>query len=221
MNVIDKNKIIYVIPGLGCTHHLFQYTKIKGYELKILEWPLPQRHYTLAQYAQQFLSQIDTSVPVQLMGVSFGGMICAELALLIPTQKVILVSSCQNRSELPFPIKLLKYLPLHLASPEWLIRKLAFSTRWILGFKREFGPHFQKMILKMPKNYFRYSIYYIANWNQTKQNDKLIRIHGTNDKLLWYHKIPNVTFTIEKGSHAMVFYQAEQVNECLEKVLNA
>jgi pimeloyl-ACP methyl ester carboxylesterase len=221
VNQINKNKIIYVIPGLGCTHHLFQYTKIIGHELKVLEWPLPKRQYTLAQYAQQFLKQIDASEPIQLMGVSFGGMICAELALLIPTQKVILISSCQNKNELPFPIKLLKYIPLHLACPEWLIRKLAFNTRWILGFMREFVPHFQEMILKMPKNYFRYAIHYIVNWNQIKQNDKLIRIHGTNDKLLWYGKISNVTFTINEGSHAMVLYQAEQVNSCLEKICNA
>ncbi len=220
MSWINKNKIIYVIPGLGCTHHLFQYTKISGYELKTLEWPLPQQHYTLAQYAKEFLKQIDTNTPVNLMGVSFGGMICAELALLIPTQKIILVSSCQNRNELPFPIKLLKYFPLHLACPEWLIRKLAFNTRWILGFMREFVPHFQEMILKMPKNYFKYAIHYIVNWNQMNRNEKLIHIHGTNDKLLWYSKISNVTFTIEEGSHAMVLYQAEQVNACLEKILN-
>jgi pimeloyl-ACP methyl ester carboxylesterase len=213
-------KRIYIIPGLGCTEHLFQFTRISGYELIVLKWPSPERTDTLQTYAEKFLNQITTDEPVNLIGVSFGGMICAELADKLTTNKVVLISSCQNRLELPWPVRLLKFLPLHLALRESWLRYMAFNTRWILGFMREFVPHFMEMIQQMPPQYFRYTIHYIANWKRKAYNEKIIRIHGTNDKLLWFGNISNVTFTVEEGSHAMVLYQAEAVNACLENVFN-
>jgi pimeloyl-ACP methyl ester carboxylesterase len=215
-----KTPCIYVIPGLGCTEHLFHYTKVSGYELKILQWPPPEHQDTLATYAEKFIEQIDTSQTVNLMGVSFGGMICAELSQKIKTNKVVLISSCQTRKEIPWPIRFLKYAPLHLAIPERWMRYFAFNARWILGFMRDFVPHFMTMIRQMPPNYFRYTIHYIVTWSKETKNSKIIRIHGTNDKLLWYQNVSNVTFTVKNGSHAMVLYQANEVNMCLEKIFD-
>ena len=94
-------KTIYAIPGLGTTKDLFKNIKIPNYELKILDWPTTLPWYTLRDYSSKFIEQIDCSYPVNLIGVSFGGMLCSELSNQIKTDKVVLISSCKDISEFP------------------------------------------------------------------------------------------------------------------------
>src|SRR3954467_12850458 len=97
---------IYAIPGLGNTKELYRNIFVPGYALKVLEWPEPGNATDLQTYAMAFLPQIDQREQVNLLGVSFGGMLCAELAEKLDTHKVFLVSSSKNRNEFPFSLKL-------------------------------------------------------------------------------------------------------------------
>ena len=210
---------IYAIPGLGTTEKLYVNTKIKGVEIIVLNWPTPEKNDTMESYARKFLPQINTNIPFCLLGVSFGGMICTELSKIISPKKIFLISSCKSRKELPWFIKTLKYIPLHRLISENQHRKMAYRGRWIIGFGKAYIPEFLGMVNSMTKNYFKYCINIIVNWNNTTLPKNTIHIHGDNDILLWYRFV-KPDYTIEKGSHAMVVFQADEINKIIEKELN-
>ena len=210
---------IYAIPGLGTTEKLYVNTKIKGVEIIVLNWPTPEKNDTMESYARKFLPQINTNIPFCLLGVSFGGMICTELSKIISPKKIFLISSCKSRKELPWFIKTLKYIPLHRLISENQHRKMAYKGRWIIGFGKAYIPEFLGMVNSMTKNYFKYCINIIVNWNNTTLQKNTIHIHGDNDILLWY-KFVKPDYTISRGSHAMVVFQADEINKIIEKELN-
>lgn len=219
---MSPDKIIYAIPGLGATADLYAHTQVKGYVVKVLKWPEPRSAWTMKEYAAAFMPQlpVKSSAPVNLMGVSFGGMLCAELASMIPVNKVVLLSSCQNEQELPWTIKLFRYLPLHRVIPDYLICRIGYLTRPFLGFPVSYASHFRLMLRQMPKGYFYHCMNYIVNWKRRIQLPELVRIHGLNDKILWRSNISNVNFDIPDGEHVMVFTRYNEVNQCLEQIFN-
>jgi pimeloyl-ACP methyl ester carboxylesterase len=213
--------IVYAIPGFGCTGRLFEKIHLPEHEIKHLLWPDPKKEYDLKQYALQFLSQIDRSRPFALLGVSFGGMICAELAEATNAEKVILVSSSKNRSELPWPVRLLKYVPLHKLFSRHALKKLALNSGWIIGFGKELRQDVKQMVNEMPPHYFKNCISYIAGWKRKSNSRKIFHIHGNADRLLWYGNIKAADVTIEKGNHAMIIYHAEEISRALTNILKS
>ncbi len=212
-------EIIYAIPGLGTTKELYSGISIPNYEIKVLDWPEPKTEYTLKEYATKFIEQIDTTGPVNLMGVSFGGMLCSEIAEQVETKKVILISSCKDISEFPFLLKALKTFPIHKLFSDKLFRYLARSKRRILGFKKPSDKLFFEMINKMPENYFPICINYIVNWDKKLSKTKFIRIHGNADWLLPCSNIKDFN-AVDKGSHIMILNQPNEINIILNKELN-
>lgn len=212
-------KRIYAIPGIGTTKELFQKIDIPGYELCVLSWPPALPHYTLNDYAAEFLKQIDTTGPVNLIGVSFGGMLCAEIGSMIKTGKVILISSCSSRRQFPAVLKLLRFFPVHRLVSDRFIRLVARTKRRYLGFERSFEPVFLEMINSMPPGYFYNCVNYIIRWDRQKADPAIIQIHGTCDRLLSYRHI-KPRYRINKGSHTMVLNNAGEINRILNTEFN-
>ena len=211
---------IYAIPGLGTTEELYININIKHAELVVLSWPIPAKDDTMPSYAKKFILQIDTSKPFYLMGVSFGGMLCVELSKLISPIKTILISSSKTRHELPWFIKTLKHVPLHLLVSERYHRKLAYHGRWFVGFGKAYIPEFLGMVNQMTENYFKYCINIIVRWNNQTLPKNVVHIHGTNDKLL-SHRFVTADYLIKDGSHAMVVFRAEELNLLIEKIIQS
>lgn len=209
---------IYAIPGLGTTKELYVNTRFNHHDLIVLNWPQPEKGDTLPSYAKKFLTQINTNEPFCLLGVSFGGMLCTELSKLITPQKLILISTCKTRKELPWFIRLMKYIPLHLIVSERYHRKLAYHGRWFIGFGNAYIPEFLGMIDQMQQGYFKHCIQMIATWDNKTLPKNYFHIHGTNDRLL-SHKNVKADLLIEGGSHAMVVFRANEINPVVETLL--
>lgn len=210
--------VIYAIPGLGTTEKLYVNTKINGVEIIVLDWPTPDKNDTMETYARKFLPQINTSVPFCLLGVSFGGMLCAELSKIIYPKKTFLISTSKSRKELPWFIKTLNHFPIHKIVPEKQHRKMAYQGRWIIGFGKAYIPEFLGMVNSMTENYFKYCINIIVSWKEKELPKNSIHIHGDADRLLWY-KYVKPDYTIKEGSHAMIVFQAGEINKIIEKEL--
>jgi len=210
--------IIYAIPGLGTTEKLYVNTVIGGVKLVILDWPLPDKNDTMISYAKKFLPQIDTSRPFCLLGVSFGGMLCTELSKIISPKKTFLISTSKSRAELPWFIRMFKYVPVYKYISETQHRKMAYQGRWIVGFGKAYIPEFLGMVNSMTENYFKYCMNIIVNWNGTELPGNAIHIHGSNDRLLLYSCV-KANYEIKGGSHAMVVFRAEEVNRIIEEEL--
>jgi pimeloyl-ACP methyl ester carboxylesterase len=212
-------KVIYAIPGLGTTSELFAKITVPGYQLRILEWPVPDKARTIREYAKEFLKMMDLSAPVNLLGVSFGGMLCCELADLVKVDKLVLISSCKNRRELPGILKFLKAVPLHHIFSDKHYRALAAHSRWIIGFDRSYMPEYLKMVHSMPRNYFIRCFDMIVTWEREQNSHAIYHLHGSSDRLLPYRNIKNF-HTIAGGTHAMVVQKAEEINLLLNKEFN-
>ena len=210
--------VIYAIPGLGTTEKLYINTKIEGVEIIVLKWPIPDKKDTMQTYARKFLQQINTSNPFCLLGVSFGGMLCTELSKLLSPKKTFLISTSKLRKELPWFIRLMKPIPLHKLISEKQHRQMAYHGRWAIGFGKAYIPEFLGMIDSMTENYFKYCINIIVNWDNTDLPANSVHIHGNSDKLLWYKNVTS-DYTIDGGSHAMIVFQAEEINQIIESEL--
>lgn len=210
-------KIVYAIPGLGTTKELFRYLKLQDTEVRVLDWPLLSDNETMQTLAKKMAEGIDTSKPFYLMGVSFGGMLCAEIAKIRKPLGTVLISSCKCRKELPLRFRLFRFIPIYKWVPESHLRALGKNSRLILGFDRSFIPEFHQMIDAMKPNYFKRSINCIINWQDAGcVHSNMIHIHGTGDRLLDYKNV-NADFTIKKGSHAMIINKADEISLILNK----
>jgi len=132
------------------------------------------------------------------------------------SQKIILISSCKLRQELTWYLRIFKYLPLHKIVSDKLHRFIAYEAKWILGFGSAFVPEYLEMVNSMEKDYFKYSINMIVNWDAKDFSNKIIHIHGTNDKLL-KHKLVKADYLIKEGTHAMVLFNAKEINKIIEQ----
>lgn len=210
-------KIVYVIPGLGTTKELFRFIDLKDTELRFLDWPELENGETMRSLADKMANGIVETKPYYLMGVSFGGMLCSEIARVKKPVKTILISSSKCRKELPLLFRLFKYLPIHNWIPESQLRLLARNSRRILGFDRSFIKEFHKMIDAMPKEYFKRAINCIINWDQSDCSGKgIIHIHGTSDKLIWYKNV-RADHTVKNGSHAMIIDNAKEISAIIDQ----
>ena len=208
-------KTIYAIPGLGTTKDLFKNIKIPNYELKILDWPTTLPGYTLRDYSSKFIEQIDCSYPVNLIGVSFGGMLCSELSNQIKTNKVVLISSCKDISEFPTLLKFLRIIPVHkLVSDNFFkfLAKLKLKTS-------SQNKIIYEMLFEMKEHYLSHCINYIINWDRKISESNFIRIHGTADRLLLQKYIVECE-KVEGGSHTMILDRSNEINKILNNQFN-
>lgn len=212
-------KTVYAIPGLATTEELFQFTHLTHARLKVLTWPEIKKDDTLQSYAKKFLEQIDSSHPFYLLGVSFGGMLCAEISLLIKPEKTILISSCKCKHELAPMLKLFRSVPLYALLNDKLLKHMTLNSRWILGFEKKFMPEFLIMVNSMKPDYIKNSIRCIVNW---KQHDcyrpDIIHIHGDADRLLPYGSV-KANYTIKGGNHAMIINKSDEINKLLDTII--
>lgn len=161
---------------------------------------------------------IDEDNPV-LMGLSFGGMISIEIAKLIPTQKVILISSIQSKWQIPRWLRLAGKLQLDKIIPlrPYKIIEPIQNSRMGVTTKEdiEMVNRFRK---NTPQVYLDWAIHQILNWENEWQPPSLFHIHGDNDKILPIKKL-KPTFIIKNAGHFMIMNRTAEVNDCLKIIM--
>jgi hypothetical protein len=205
---------IYCIPGQGVDHRLFLRMKIEGAELIPIKWVTADESETMQSYARKLSVQIDTTNPFYLMGVSFGGMLCAEMCEFLSQEKAFIISSAKKRDELPLKIRMLKYFPVFRLFGNKFFRSVALSNKWVFGLKTSDEDLFRDMLKDLPENYFKHTASCIVGWNRTSHNKNIIHIHGTNDKLIPLRKNMNA-LQIEKGTHFMVLNDVMEISRII------
>lgn len=209
-------KRIYAIPGLNTTKELFDFLKLENAEIITLKWPAPEKGETMQSYARKFSEKIDISQPFYLLGVSFGGMLCMELAKIVKPVKTFLISSSKSPKEFPPFFTIVKYLCLHLIPTEAMYMYFIPKSHRRIGFDELFLPQFIRMVHSMPPNYYRRSINCIINWKPGDATvENVVHLHGNADRLLPY-KFVKCDYMIDGGTHAMVVYKAKQISEILD-----
>lgn len=211
--------MLYLLPGVGCDARLFSQLDLGGVEMKVLEWPPFPKGCTLAQLAAKLRPLVDASEPHILGGVSMGGMVAQELALLTNPQKVILISTWTGPQEFPAYVRVAKALGLaHLIS--------GFSMRATWPFKMMLGRRDKatdqllfEMAIKQTGTKIRHGVEAVLRWEGSRWNGPVVRIQGNSDRVTPL-RFP-VDYMVQGGPHIMVLVRASEVSSAIRAAVNA
>ena len=179
---------------------------------------MPEQDETIEQYATRMRATITEENPL-LMGLSFGGMICTEIAKQISVDKIIIVSSIKSSKELPFwmkaaaRLKLNKIVPLRstkLTQPiqnRMLGVQTAEEKTLVAGFRRA---------VDLP--YTNWAVNQALNWKNDWQHPHIYHIHGDKDNMFPIKNI-KADHVIKKGGHFMIMNRAAEVSACINSIL--
>lgn len=209
---------VYLIGGLGADERIFQRLDLSPHQVHIIHWITPLNGESIKTYAGRLASQIDRSTDFALLGVSFGGMIAAELHEMLNSKLLIVVSSTKSFRELPKLYQWAGKLKLHKLIPHQLLKTSALNP-FLFGCKTPEAKKLLQSILKDTDTHFlKWAIDAILTWERHNYAKETIHIHGDKDYIL---KAKNVVDSrlIKGAGHFMIFEQAEELSKRIKTYL--
>ncbi|MAU16385.1 MAG: alpha/beta hydrolase [Muricauda sp.] len=218
---MSDNKIhVYLMPGMAANSTIFENIKLPEDRFKIhtLDWFVPDKGMSLVDYAKKMCEKIHEPNPV-LLGVSFGGMLVQEMAKIIPTQKVIVVSSVKSKYELPKRMIFAKYTKVHKLLPTGLVNNVELLAKYAFGETVTKRLHlYEKYLSIRDKYYIDWSIDQIVNWDQEVPPKNTVHIHGERDAVFPIANIKDC-IPVKNGTHTMIIHRARWFNEHLPTII--
>lgn len=211
-------KNLYVFSGLGADKRVFNYLDFSKYNTTFIDWITPFEKETIEAYAKKLTAQITSEKPI-LIGLSFGGIIAVEVGKIIETEKIILIASAKNKTEIPFYYRIFGFLKLHKLIPTKLMKKSNFFSFWFFGIKNKKNKNLLTEILKdTDERFLNWAIDKIVNWKSTFTSKNIKHIHGTSDRILPI-KFVKSDVQITDGDHFMTIDKFEELNVVLENLI--
>ncbi|WKZ66955.1 MAG: alpha/beta hydrolase [Flavobacteriales bacterium] len=213
---------IYLVPGLGADHRLFQRLDLAPHPVHPLNWPAMPEGSSLADFARVLADQVDRTRPHALAGVSMGGMVVQEMAALTRPVRTVVISSWKGPQEMPPPIRVLRGTHAErILTPAFMKRTLPL-IRWQMGVETEADKAlFDAFIAATPLEQVRVQIAAVLAWEgPSRPVEGLVHIHGSGDRLMpiWHIQRP---LRVEGGGHFMVHNRAEDVSQLVLQALEA
>lgn len=208
--------IIYFVSGLGADERVFQFLELPGVKKCYIKWIKPLKSETLESYCKRLLSQFDLEKEVILVGVSFGGIICQELAKLIVCKKIMIISSIKSKQEMSPQMKAVGFAGLYKLIPNWFLKWLNLMTAsYYFGTKTKEETLLLKQIIKDTDfDFSRWAIEAIMNWDNKIITKNLIHINGLDD-LIFPAKFINNAVLIPGGTHFMIVNEAKKLSDLI------
>jgi pimeloyl-ACP methyl ester carboxylesterase len=212
-------KTIYCIPGLGANEKCFEYLDLSFAQPVFINWIQPYKNETLQHYAMRLKEQFIHDENPVIFGLSLGGMLAVEMGKLLPSAKIIIISSAKAKTEIPYYFKFFKYIPLYKFLPEWSVRKQTALRNYFLGAKKRTTKKYVKQVAeKADANFYRWAMGAILSWQNKIIPPNIVHIHGTNDKLL-PSKFITADKLINNGGHLIIIENAEEVSSLIKNLI--
>jgi pimeloyl-ACP methyl ester carboxylesterase len=212
-----KNVVLF--SGLGANQQIFDFLDLGEVNKTYINWPVPGPGESLSQYAKRITLQIPYERPI-LIGVSFGGMVATEISKLIPTEKVIVISSAGSHKAIPFYYKLIGLVGLQKLLPARVATRPGKLLYSILGIHSPEHRNLLTGILsKTDPTFLRRAVDMILNWRNDVLPKNFHHIHGTRDLLLPLRVTCHCTVT--GGGHFMIVDRAKEVSQWIQQVINS
>lgn len=212
---------VYFISGLGADDSAFcKIGLMSHYKIIHLPWIIPYEDEFILDYALRMSNSIDKNQPFILIGLSFGGIIAKEIATLHNPEKIIIISSMSNSNQMPWYFKFIATIKFHKWIPVHWLKIPNPITNWFFGIKSEDEKLLMSKILRNTNiMYLKWAINALLNWKNNKLNDKIIHLHGSEDRIIPLRYVkPN--YIIEGGRHFMVLSKHKAVNDKINYILN-
>jgi len=212
------SKEIYFFSGLGADERVFQFLNPEGCKPIFIRWIRPEENEPVERYASRILPQIKSTKPV-LVGLSFGGIVAIEIARLIETEKVILISSVKTRNEIPYYLRLTGNFYLHKILPAWFYKKAKRPAFWFFGTESQTEEELLSSIIDDTDWHFaKWATDEFLHWKNAAPISNVIHVHGTCDRILPYRFV-KADIAVNHGGHFMVVSKGSKLSEILTKIL--
>ncbi len=209
------------MPGLAAGPTIFENIKLpeEQFEMYFLEWFLPSDNETIESYALRMTQKITHDNPV-LIGVSFGGVLVQEMAKIIQTAKVIIISSVKSPREFPPRFKVAKVTKAYKLVPTQLLADIEKLVKYAFGdnIVAKRIKLYEKYLSVRDKHYLDWSIETILYWNPKVSNQSIIHIHGDADEVFPIKHIKDCII-VKGGTHIMILNKFKWMNENLPKLI--
>ncbi len=214
-----KKNTVYLFSGLGVDERVFRNLDLHDYDTVHIRWIIPQKNEAIEEYAKRISQQIKTENPI-LIGLSFGGMMAIEVAKIIDTEKIILISSAKIKTEIPWYFRLAGTTRIHRVLPDFILTRSNAMLNWFFGVQSpEEKLLLKTILLESDPDFNRWGIDKIVTWRNTFIPGNLTHIHGTSDRILPFRYVES-DFMIERGGHFMTLNKATEISVILKKLLN-
>lgn len=212
---------VYFISGLGADKRIFSKLNLdQRINIIHIDWIEPNKNESLKNYAKRLGSVIDVTQLFAIVGVSFGGMIATELAKVYEPKITIAISSTIESKYLPAFYRVAGKLNLIKITPAFFLKESNKITQnYFFGVKSiEERNLLSKIVADTNPKFLKWAIGSILSWDNNITPKNLYQIHGTNDKIL-YSKTVKPNFIIKNGTHFMVYQNAEEISEIINKLI--
>ena len=209
------------MPGLAAGPSIFENIKLpeEQFEMYFLEWFLPIENESIESYALRMTQKITHNNPV-LIGVSFGGVLVQEMAKIIQTDKVIIISSVKTNKEFPSRFKIARNTKAYKLIPTQLLADIEKLVKYAFGdnIVAKRLKLYEKYLSVRDKHYLDWAIETILCWNQKEINEAVIHIHGDTDEVFPIKHIRKC-IVVKGGTHIMILNKFKWMNENLPKLI--
>ena len=209
------------MPGLAAGPSIFENIKLpeEQFEMYFLEWFLPIENESIESYALRMTQKITHDNPV-LIGVSFGGVLVQEMAKIIQTDKVIIISSVKTNKEFPSRFKIARNTKAYKLIPTQLLADIEKLVKYAFGdnIVAKRIKLYEKYLSVRDKHYLDWAIETILFWNQKEINEAVIHIHGDADEVFPIKHIRKC-IVVKGGTHIMILNKFKWMNENLPKLI--
>lgn len=211
----------YFISGLGADENAFQKLDDFGTTKIMVNWIKNLPNETLENYSQRLITKYDIKQEDIIVGLSFGGMVAQQIAQILNSEFIILISSFRTKNDLKILFNKSLNLKLHKLIPEFkppIIDELI--ANYLNSGSSLSKPVLKEMIEQTDLKLMKWSIEKIYEQeSQLAENVKKYNLIGNKDKIVktWKNE---TTFIIENGSHFMVFDKAVEVSNFINQILN-
>jgi pimeloyl-ACP methyl ester carboxylesterase len=216
-----KKTHIYFMPGLGASSNIFEHLRLDfdKYSLHYLEWLIPtDKNEDILAYATRLVQNIKEPNPV-LIGVSFGGIMVQEIARILKTDKVIIISSVKSHAELPKGMQIAKTTGIYKLFPSQYLESLGGFAKEYLGKKvKKRVELYEKYQNILDPLYLDWSFKTILHWQKNYKTLNLYHIHGKDDKIFPVKYISNY-IPVKNGTHIMILNKAKEISKILEEII--
>jgi len=203
--------------GLGADERLLEPQRRLPYELITPPWVEPEETETLPEYARRMADTVDWPARFVLGGVSFGGMVAADLAPRVKPAGLVLLSTCLYARPIRSVSRFVNALTKAVEEAD--DPSPASFSRIFLNIFAEFGEDVQRVMAAMLQrtsvDLLRWARQRIIDWEGAAEAPcPRIWVHGENDTVIPAHKIrPDVL--IAGGGHLINWTHREQVNQAI------
>jgi pimeloyl-ACP methyl ester carboxylesterase len=211
---------IHFISGLGADERVFHFLDLPGYERIYVQWLEPKRKEPLPDYAKRLIKHYNLTDGTILIGVSFGGIICQEIAKFISCKKVIIISSIKNRSEMNWQLQLVRLTQIHRLVPSYFIKwsnHLTANHYFSIASTDE-AKLLHQIIADTNRFFMKWAIRQIMKWDNSGNKTEILHIHGTRDRIFPVNTINNY-FPVKDGGHFMIVNRAHEISTIISNYL--